>query len=480
MTQKSPFLDLVGDSLVECSRLQSSDSSSSKPLSDQEEVLGFSFSADVPVIPDQVIVQPFSVSEPLIFNFENVSVGVVTGASGKTATGGIGSEMYSRVTGSGAGDLISLDVKEGNFSVGANDENVINALREAEGSIRKLELASRQDSQLHVGDDKRSTAAQDGYNAYHGEEEEYNNNRINKYEDSFTSECTEELLLLSNYQRRFRSHSETEATIFDHRRMLMGQQQQQRRMLYTGHNNNPFLSSDLLQQHQYEARKCYNNGGSSGPATPAKTGMLIRSNGMMIKQQQEQQEQLELRRNSYNPGEPYNPTMLSKTVSETYLGQFMAATLPRSSSILQLLEQHQNGPPSPTLLPPSDYNQSTAWAAVETRRERNGNASSCMKSGGGGGGGVASWSKHNLADNVDASARVNVFASSCTSGNGSGSFKRTLSSESVSSQSSVLIADLESSSALAGASGGHLSSAASGGTGPSVTGYLCVGLQYDK
>lgn len=436
----------------------------------------------------------------LIFNFENI----VEVAQTATGGGGYTSEMCD------SGDLIPLNLSgSGGGGACANDENVINALREAEGSIRKLELAAEggvEGNAVENGHQEAELPSESGLfsqsfrrNKNNAEEIlQYNsNNNHHQYEEGFMCWSDPQVVeheLLMNHQRRYRSHSETEATISIFDRLLS----QQRRMLLSqskggggsggmssiSSNNNPFLSPDLLQ---------HENG---APWTMTRNP-LIRSNGMMMKQnfiedQQQQQQQMCSRAltnsnphpSSSSPAADEKPYALSKTVSETYLGQFMAASaLPRSSSILQLLEQQQqlnHGPPSPTL----------PWAAFMDMngsggggRERNGKSGAAA-------GGWNNSSKQNTrrrssmesgagAAAVDVSAieRVNLLANSCA-GSG-GYFKRTLSSESVSSQSSVLITDLESST-----------SAAVGGVGPGgveqglrpppVTGYLCVGLQYDK
>lgn len=277
-----------------------------------------------------------------------------------------------------------------------------------------------------------------------------------------------------SYQRRFRSHSETEATIFDQ----LVNQQQRRMMLSNNTSNNPFLAGPDLLHHE---------------SSPSSRSQLIRSSGMLIKQSQQEGEGTNNNNcYAYNSGPGAaaedscitNPTAILRTVSETYLGQFRATSaLPRSSSILQLLEQHhhhhhhygQPPPLSPTLPRATTFMESNGGGRGRAGKERNSNSNSnnCMKSGG-------AWGKHSTS--AAGSEKANVFGDSATA------FKRTLSSESVSSQSSVLIGDLESSLATTTpTTSGHnplstttaVAAAAEEGP-PPVTGYLCVGLQYDK
>lgn len=469
-TNLSRLPDLVSDSLVECRRpylssttlsSSSSESASTNPFVCTPPQSGLSWQ-----VHQEEEEETVAVHEPLIFNFDSV-----VGVKVQPATGAV----YS------VGDLISLDMDGvGVSSVGecGSDENVVNALRDAEGSIRKLELASRHedaevdDQQQQLKDTDRRHWVSTAENGLAGKNFLINsgwdtdpytsnnsNTRMTKYEDSFTSDSHEELQMLMNCQRRYRSHSETEATIFD--RLL---NQQQRRMMLS--SNNPFLSPDLLQPHE-----SHSSSSSTQQQQTRGQQMMPRSNGMMLKQREN-----ECTNNNINktgpPVQDSNPQTnnnnnnhkpILRTVSETYLGQFRATSaLPRSSSILQLLEQQHNhyGPPplSPTL-PFVESNGGAGRGRAVAGKERNGNSNNNR----------AGWGKHSTSNAI---GKVTVFGDSSTQ-----LFKRTLSSESVSSQSSVLIADLEPSSATAG----H--NPVSGGSAegpPPITGYLCVGLQYDK
>lgn len=450
-------------------------------------------------------------SEPLIFNFDSAAQPTVS-VVGVVAARATGAPVFS------GGDLITLDMEQDEATRGAceSDENVVNALREAEGSIRKLELASRQEhddddhgqdqdeygengggggggrrrgsrrrvSMVENGLATKNFLINNGLEMYRRQEEEEEEDdddndhptRMMKYEDSFMSDPHEELLLM-NYQRRFRSHSETEATIFDR----LVNQQQRRMMLSNNTSNNPFLVGPDLLHHE---------------SSPSSRSQLIRSSGMLIQQSQQEGEGTNNNCYAYNSGPGAaaedscitNPTAILRTVSETYLGQFRATSaLPRSSSILQLLEQHhhhhqhygQPPPLSPTLPRATTFMESNGGGRGRAGKERNSNSNSnnCMKSGG-------AWGKHSTS--AAGSEKANVFGDSATA------FKRTLSSESVSSQSSVLIGDLESSLATTTpTTSGHnplslastttaVAAAAAEEGPPPVTGYLCVGLQYDK
>lgn len=491
-TPNPPSLsDLASDSVVECQRVwwsscvteeddskaeQSVSSVGSNPFfvtpQKQLESENSAVSSEPSASKTTANVEPLN-CETLIFNFD--SVGSPTTDPSTKAVEAVATQSTGPATMESNGDLISL---ESTTTMGSANEGVSSnaLLRQAEGSIRKLELAQAAEGEkesstntfLAFANTNKMNNPVPGSNQFYepmssSHQQKHSFNRMTKYSDSFLSAATgdtpercddDELILQCS--RRYRSHSETEATIFERNFILS----QHRRLSML--SNNPFLGPELSLQntnnsHHQNYYPQQQSGYKNSPFTGSPTrNLLHKSNNPhhYVKQEQERwcsSNIINHNNNSALTSNPYNP-VISKTLSETYLGQFMASSaaptssLPRSSSILMLLEQHHqqhHGPPlSPTV---------PQWAFIEGNERRDGcgsNGKSSAKS---------QWTN---------SEKVNVYAS------GGASFKRTLSSESVSSESSVLLADLESSSGS--------KSTSTAANAPPVTGYLCVGLQYDK
>lgn len=497
--------DLVSDSVAQCQRVwwstcaeaeQSVSSVGSNPffVTPQKQLTSQSSGSENSVVsrgsePSTTTANVETLScEALIFNFESIvppsePSTKVSDTAAKQSTGP--ATMDSNL------ELISVESRTTSSADGPASEHSegvsANALlRQAEGSIRKLELAqeaaegeqggasqsqSSTSTFLTFANTNKINSPSPGSSPFYepmtnSHHQKHSFNRMTKYTDSFlstapgeTSEVTlptnsdvacDEDELIFQCSRRYRSHSETEATIFERSFALS---QHRRLTLLT---NNPFLGPNLLPQHannsshhnyyqQQQQQQAYKNSTFAG--SPARNSINKSNNP----HQRWCSSNNNNNKNSAVNSNPYNPVM-SKTLSETYLGQFIAnsstptVSLPRSSSILMLLEQHQqqqhHGPPLSPTLPP--------WACSEGNEGREGCGSNDKSSA------KSQWTN---------SEKVNVYASGTL-------FKRTLSSESVSSESSVLIADLESSS------GNKSTSIAA--SAPPVTGYLCVGLQYDK
>lgn len=239
------------------------------------------------------------------------------------------------------------------------------SLLEAEGSIKKLESASA----LNQNDQDYQKLLE------HNKQNANNHNNvqgnINKYQDYPSADVSEEIPISF---KRLRSHSETEVSIFD--RLPTSSQ------AASAASTNPFLNLEVPTSHRTICK-------------------------------------------SYNMTFNSNNSVLSKTLSETYLGQY---ALSRTSAILD------NGPPSPV----------PTWTFGAKSLLRQSSATSL----------------HKPTSNVGAMESHSLQDKPTTYGDNT-SFRRTISCESVSSESSVLISDLELQT-------------------PPVTGYLCIGLQYDK
>lgn len=292
------------------------------------------------------------------------------------------------------------------------------------------------------------------------------NRRYQQTTTSSTSvEAGEESSGSSNNYKRYRSHSETEATIFEracnYRRLMASSEHSP--------SNNPFRSAAEQQ----------NNNNNNIGINSANIN-TIRSSVSSRHLAQQQQQQVGYGGGG-GSGECYTSTsstfnfnsVMSKTLSETYLGQYPLSALPRSSSILQMLE---HGP----LPPPSHASAASCWSSgsqspqFSTPPPKSQTRRNSIKSS------KAQTMSLQSSDRVDAfadsgksptttgannnSKNNNSSNSNCHSGgSASSSVKRTLSSESVSSQSSVLIGDLERDACP-----------------PPTTGFLCIGLQFDK